>query len=61
MLILILLYIFDSDQCPWAVRVLGVDRRLDRLRGLGYAVRVWGWDHWTRLELWALEPISEVN
>lgn len=56
MLILILLYIFDSDQCPWAVRVLGVDRRLDRLRGGLNRLRLGD-----ELPLWALEPISEIN
>ena len=55
MLILILLYIFDSDQCPWAVRMLGIYRRLDRLLNrlrdrLG-----------DKLSLGALESISEIN
>ena len=57
MLILILLYIFDSDQCPWAVRVLGVDRRLDRLLNrLGDRLELRD-----ELALRALEPISEIN
>ena len=57
MLILILLYIFNSDQCPWSIRVLSIYRWLgDRLNRLRCELRLGD-----ELSLGALEPISEIN